>query len=172
MPEKQQQTQPGVWIDPYGDFNFRIEIGGVEQGHFTDCTNVGAKIDAIRYREGGNAQVEHRIPGRLEYGDVTLRYGLTSSMELWDWFLAAVNGQVERRNITIVTLQADGVTEAMRWNLLNCWPSAFRGAPLDAMGNEIAIEAVTLVYEGLERMQPQSAGKAGDGEAGEEAAEA
>jgi phage tail-like protein len=58
---------------------------------------------------------------------------------------------VERRNVSIVMLQPDGSTEAMRWNLFDCWPSEWVSAALDASGNTLAIESMTLVFESLER---------------------
>jgi phage tail-like protein len=87
----------------------------------------------------------------VEYADVTLRYGLTSSRELWEWMLTAVNGSVERKNVSILMLDSDGVAEVMRWNLLDAWPSEWRGAVLDALAHEVAIESLTLVFESLQR---------------------
>ena len=140
-----------AWEDPYRAYNFKLIILGVTQGHFTACTGMNIKVDAIEYREGGTAQVVHRLPGPVRYGDVTLRYGLTSSRELWDWFQTAVKGKVERKNVSIVMLDADGVSEVTRWDLVNAWPSEWKGAPLDAMGRETAIESITLVFETLDR---------------------
>jgi phage tail-like protein len=70
---------------------------------------------------------------------------------LWQWFLTAVEGKVERRNISIVLMDNDGMTEVTRWNLINAWIAEWRGAPLDALGREVAIETMTLVFETLER---------------------
>src|SRR6266853_3822557 len=83
-------AQPGTFVDPYRAYNFKLEIQGVTEGHFTECTGLGVQIQPIRYREGGAAQVVHVIPGPVTYGDVTLRYGLTASAELWQWLLSAV----------------------------------------------------------------------------------
>ena len=124
---------------------------GITEGHFTECTNIGVKVEALRYREGGVQQLVHRLPGRVEYADVTLRYGVTRSNDLWRWFLTAVDGRVERKNVSIILMDSDGVTEALRWDLLSAWPSAWRGAPLDAQGNEVAIESLTLVFDSLQR---------------------
>lgn len=142
---------PGVFKDPYGAYNFKLVIQGVTEGHFTQCTGLGVRVEAIKYREGGTSQVVHRLPGRVEYADVTLRYGLTSSKELYLWVDSAVRGAVQRRNVSIILLGQDGVTEAVRFNLLNAWPASWVGAPLDALGHEVAIEELTLVYETLER---------------------
>lgn len=141
---------PGV-TDPYRAYNFKLVIQGVTEGHFTECEGLGVAVEAIKYREAGDNQVVRRIPGRVEYGDVVLKYGLTKSHECWDWLMTAVRGQVQRKNVSILMLDPDGVTEVMRWDLLNAWPSEWRGAPLDALNNEIAIETLTLVFETLER---------------------
>jgi phage tail-like protein len=159
MPEAAEQppatpqsgAQPGVFNDPYRSYNFKLVIQGVTEGHFTECSNMAIKIDAIRYREGGQSQVVHRIPGQLEYGDITLRYGLTSSTELWTWLMSGVKGKVERKNVSIVMLESDGVTEVLRWDLVNAWVSEWRGAPLDALGRQLAIESITIVFETLDR---------------------
>jgi phage tail-like protein len=65
--------------------------------------------------------------------------------------MSAVNGKVERKTVAIVMLDADGVGEKMRWNLANAWPCSWRGAPLDALGREVAVEELTLVYEAIDR---------------------
>jgi phage tail-like protein len=144
-------AQPGSFKDPYRSYNFKLVIQGVAEGHFTECINMGIQVEAISYREGGTSQVVHRLPGPVQYGDVTLRYGLTTSTEIWQWFMSAVKGKVERKNVSIVMLESDGSTEALRWDLINAWPSSWRGAQLDAMGREAAIEEITLVFETLER---------------------
>jgi len=105
-------------------------------------------VEALRYAEG-RSPVERRIPGAVKYGDVTLSYGLTSSNELWKWMKTAISGKVERKNVSIVLLGADGAAEVLRWNLNGAWISKWRGAPLDALAQEIAIESITLVYETL-----------------------
>jgi phage tail-like protein len=144
-------AQPGIFVEPYRAYNFKLVIQGVTEGHFTECSGLGVKVHAIKYREGGTNQVVHSLPGPVEYADVTLRYGLTSSSELWNWFLTAVKGTVERKNVSILMLSSDGVTEIMRWDLLNAWPAEWRGAALNALGHEAAIESLTLVFETIER---------------------
>src|SRR5262245_15767456 len=144
-------AQPGTFVDPFRAYNFKLVIQGVTEGHFTECSGLGIKVQAIKYREGGTSQVVHAIPGQVEYGDVTLRYGLSVSRELWEWFESAVQGRVDRKNVSILMLDSDGVAEVLRWDLINAWPSEWRGAPLDAMGTQVAIEDLTLVFETLQR---------------------
>jgi phage tail-like protein len=147
------QTQTAARVDPYRAYNFKLEIQGVQQGHFTECSGLGIKIHPIKYREGGEHQIIHAIPGPVEYADITLRYGLTDSQELWTWLKNTMDGKVERKEVSIVLLDNEGANEAMRWNLGNAWVSEWRGAILNAMNREVAIESMTLVFESIERVQ-------------------
>jgi phage tail-like protein len=81
---------------------------------------------------------------------VTLRYGVTTSRELWKWFETVISGRVQRRNVSIVMLDTDGSRELRRWNLVDAWPSEWRGSVLNAMSQEVAIESLTLVYDSLQ----------------------
>ncbi len=144
-------AQPGVFNDPYRVYNFKLLIQGVAEAHFTACSNIAIRIHSIPYREGGLQQVVHQIPGRVEYADVELRYGLTSSSELWRWFMCAVEGKVERKHVSIAMLNSEGTQEMMRWDLVNAWPREWRGAHLDAMGKDVAVETLVLCFETLNR---------------------
>jgi len=137
--------------DPYRSYNFKLDIAGITEGHFTECTGLGVKVTPIKYREAGSSQIVRHIPGPVEYASVTLHYGLTDSRDLWDWMLTAAQGKVARKNASIIMLDSEGVKEVMRWNLVDAWPSEWRGAPLDALSQEIAIESLTLVFDSLER---------------------
>lgn len=138
--------------DPYRSYNFKLDINGITQGHFTECTGLGVRVEPIKYREAGNNQLVRNIPGPIDYTPVTLRYGVTASRELWDWLMKAVHGAVERKNISIVLLDSQGQAEVMRWNLVDAWPSEWQGAALNALERSIAVESLTLVYDALERV--------------------
>lgn len=146
-----QHAGAAVREDPYRVYNFKLEIEGQTAGHFTECTGLEISVQCINYREAGQAQVVRKLPGQVEYGDVVLSYGLTDSTDLWDWFMESAAGKVRRRNISIILMDPDGVTERMRWNLFSAWPSRWKGAPLDTTAQEIAIESLTLVFEELKR---------------------
>lgn len=137
--------------DPYRSYNFKLEIGGVSEGHFTECSGLSVKVQAIEYREAGNHQVVQHIPGPASYDPVTLKYGVTNSRELWDWMMKAAEGDVQRKNVSIMLLDSQGEGEVMRWNLLNAWPSEWKGATLSASEKAVAIESLTLVFDRLER---------------------
>ncbi|MDH6236119.1 phage tail protein [Cryobacterium sp. CG_9.6] len=148
-PAAAPQAQPGNVVDPYRAYNFKLVIQSVVQGHFTRVEGLGVKIPRLLWREGGENATVRTLPGPVEYPPVTLRYGLTDSKELLTWLFASVNGRVERRNVSLAMLNDAGTAEVRRWNLIRAWPCEWSGAPLDALGKEIAIESLSLAYDQL-----------------------
>lgn len=138
-------------IDPYRSYNFKMIIEGTTEGHFMECSGLSAKIEQIKYREAGNNQVLRKLPGQVEYGDITLKYGLTDSISLWKWFQSGVQGNVERKNITIQLLNNSGTEVVIQWNLINAWITEWKGTTFNAMKNDIAIETISLSYDSLDK---------------------
>jgi phage tail-like protein len=137
--------------DPYRSYNFTLQIDQQSEGYFTQCSGLGIRVTPIRYREGGDGRTVHQLAGPVDYGEITLRYGLTDSRTLFDWLLKSVEGNPVRKNVSLIMQGVDGTGERLRWNLRDAWPCEWRGAPLDALGREIAIESLTLVCEAVER---------------------
>jgi phage tail-like protein len=135
----------------YRAYNFILDLGGGTVGYFTKINGLGVNIQTIDYREGGAGPAVRKLAGRVSYTDIQLKWGLTDSKELWDWLLTAVNGQVVRKNISIILRDNDGKREVTRWNLDNAWPCNWSGAQLEALSNEVAIETLSLAHEGLTR---------------------
>lgn len=149
MPTPTPQAQPGNVVDPYRAYNFKLVIQSVVQGHFTRVDGLGIKIDRVLWREGGEHAAIRTMPGQIEYTPVTLRYGMTDSTELLQWLFKAIDGTVERRNVSLAMLDNAGSGEIRRWNLIGAWPCDWFGAPLDALGKELAIESLSLAYDQL-----------------------
>ena len=85
-----------------------------------------------------------------------LRYGVTSSRDLWNWLKATAEGTVQRKPVTIVQLGNNGTDQAVTWNLDRAWPCQWSGVPFDALGREAAIEELRLAFDHLERMAPSA----------------
>jgi len=137
-------------VDPYKNFRFLVEIDGIVQAGFSECSGFGSNVEVIEYREGGDSATVRKLPGKTSYPDITLKWGATDSRELYDWHLTAVNGAVERKNGSII-LQDDAGQEKVRWNFFNAWPSKWDGPDFNAKGNDLAIDTLTVSCERLER---------------------
>jgi len=137
-------------VDPYKNFRFLLEIDGITQAGFSDVSGFGSKVEPIEYREGGDAPTVRKLPGKVTYPDITMKWGITDSRELYNWHVTAVAGHVERKNGSIVLLGDDNL-EKLRWNFFGGWPSEISGPDLSATGNEVAVHTLTLTCERLEQ---------------------
>ncbi len=137
----------GQRVDPLENFRFRVEIEGIVQAGFTECSGLGSHIEVVEIREGGDAtSATRKVPGRVTYPDIVLKWGVTTSRELYNWHQAVINGQLQRKNGSVVLLDSER-QEVVRWNFSNAWPSKFDGPALNAKGNDVAIESLTITCE-------------------------
>ena len=143
-------AQTGKRNDPYGNFNFLVELDGITRAAFQQASGFDSTIDVIEHREGGENTTPRKLPGMTKYSNITLKWGLTDDRELYDWHRQAVLGNVQRKNGSIVLLDRLG-NEKLRWNFVNAWPSKWDGPDFNAEGNDIAIETLELAHEGVER---------------------
>ncbi len=137
--------------DPYGAFSFLVEIEGLVVGGFTEVTGLQLEIEVQEYREGGQNDYVHRLPGPARYAtNLVLRRGLTDADTLWTWQRATAWGDVVRRNGSIVLLDESG-TEAWRWNFRGAYPVRRTGPDLRAGADAVAVESLELAHQGLTR---------------------
>lgn len=135
--------------DPYRAFNFQLQIDGVPLGAFSEASGLTAEGDAVDYREGTDLQSNVRkLVGLRKYSNITLKRGYTQDKSLWSWYGNIVNGQSDRRNVTIV-LMNESRQPVLRWHAENAWVNKIEGPAFKAGGNDIAMESVELVHEGL-----------------------
>jgi phage tail-like protein len=139
----------GNRVDPYKGFRFRVEIDGIQQAGFTECSAVGSHLEVVEYREGGETATVRKLPGKASYPDITLKWGTTDSHELYDWHLAAVRGDVSRKTGSVVQLDDTGA-EKVRWHFYQAWPSKWDGPSFSAKGNDVSIQTLTLTCERIE----------------------
>src|SRR6185369_16503763 len=100
-------TQPGQRTDPFRAFNFVLEIDRLTQGSFTECSGLDSTTEVIEFREGGDNTTVRKLPGKTSYGDITLKWGMTGSTDLWTWREQVVEGNVVRKNGAIVVFDLD-----------------------------------------------------------------
>jgi phage tail-like protein len=136
--------------DPFRAFNFQLEIDNIPRGAFSECSGLTAEGDAVDYREGSDRQPNVRkLVGLRKYTNITLKRGYTlGDMSLWDWYKDIHNGVADRRNVTVILMNEER-KPVMRWHAENAWINKIEGPSFKASGNEVAIESVELVHEGL-----------------------
>jgi len=141
----------GTRVDPYRTFNFRLEIDGLTVGSFRECSGLAADGNSVDYREGTDIpRTVRKLIGLQTYPNITLKRGYTQNHELWDWHNNIVNGIPDRRNGSVI-LMDEQRNDVLRWSLENMWIKKIEAPSFNATANEVAVESVEIVHEGLAR---------------------
>lgn len=142
--------------DPLVAFNFAIEIQGVLTGFFTEVSGLGSETEIIEHKIVGEKGLEivRKIPGRLKWGDITCKRGITKNMDMWNWRKQVEDGHVDqaRRDGSVIMYDQEG-SEVARWNFERGWPSKISGPSVKSDGNEVGIEELTIVHEYIRRVK-------------------
>jgi phage tail-like protein len=135
---------------PHRNFNFVVEIDGIERAAFSEAILPSAELEVVEYREGADkTSVSRKLPGRLKLGNLVLKRGIADDLTLWQWFKTVAVGDFDRRNV-VVTLLDSSRQPVRRWELHDAWITKIEGPTLNANANEVAIETLELTCERLE----------------------
>lgn len=138
---------------PLPKFHFQVEWGGIRVG-FTEISGLDFETEVIEYREGSSVNYHKtKQPGLTKYTDVVLKRGTFLGdfefYELWkNTYLFQEGSAKFRRDITIKLLDEEH-QPVITWALRNAWPRKIHYADLRADANEVLIETMILVHEGI-----------------------
>ena len=89
------------------------------------------------------------MPGIKKSGNVTMKKGVyKGDNKFWEWFNEIKMNTIKRVPVTISLLDETGAG-TMVWTLANAWPTKITGTDLKSDGNEVAIETIEIVHEGI-----------------------
>jgi len=143
--------------DPIVGFQFALTIDGID-GYFTEVSGIGSENAVATHKvvtpDGGAGpkEITMQVPGRVEWGEITLKRGLTDNITFWNWRESVITGNMAaaRKDCTI-TMFDRFYQPVVEWTLLNAWPSKLSGPSIASDSNDFAIEELTIVHEGLAR---------------------
>ena len=141
-------TSVNKYQDPYRAYNFVVEIEGLQIGGFSEVTGLSSEIELESYQEGGVNDRTHKFPKQTTYPNMVLSHGLTDNEELWQWYQLASQGIIKIKNGTITLRDSQG-KEVMWWNFKQAYPVKWEGPQFNASSDEIAIERIELVHQGI-----------------------
>lgn len=145
------------------------------RGGFTSVSGLAIATNAIGYREGGMNTSLHQVPGMTSFTPITLTRGtILGNDEAIKWMrslFAATSGQglpigttnTFRVNLDIYVIDhpATGAPQIaagdlisqqaykMKFSVYNAFITSLNYSDLNAQGNEIIMETITLAHEGL-----------------------
>ncbi len=163
-----RDSKSRIQTDPLRNFKFQVNIAKagipdmIRLG-FMSCDGLAVNTDMIPYREGGNNTTPRKLPGQSNFSPISLSRGcVMGTRQMWNWFreifFVTQGGGRGRagnnfRQDFVINLLDHPVTLGrtpikMRWRVYNAWPTVLQYSTLDAGGNGIEIEQMTLENEG------------------------
>jgi phage tail-like protein len=140
--------------EPFATYSFYLEIDGITEAVFREASGIGSTSEVIESRHStkDGKVVVKKTPGNLKWDDLSLKRGFTTDMKLYEWRGKVEAGKVNeaRKHGSLTVYSAEG-TPLAKWSFLNAWPSKLSGPTLNATSNEIAVEEITIVHEGMTR---------------------
>ena len=146
---------------PLPKFHFQVKWGDDFRIGFTEVSGLDFETEVIEYREGNSKKYNKtKQPGLTKFSNITLKRGTFEGdfdfYKEWEktYYFQEANktGSKFRRTVEISLLNENHEV-VITWNAENAFPSKVQSTDLKADGNEVAIETMELVHEGLTIVQ-------------------
>ena len=147
-------TRTAQRIDPFATFKFGVEVEGIIEAEFTECSGLEIANDVFEYQEGGLNEYSHKFPGRTKLSNITLKRGFATSNELFDWYSEMrddllADKAVTNRKVTITLYSTANQDELMRWSLNEAFPVKWVGPAFKTGEAAAAIETLEFAHHGI-----------------------
>ena len=121
---------------------------------FAECDGLELTMQTKTLEVGGVNDRQIHLIGPVTSSQLTLKRGMTSNLQLWQWFSEGTKpGSVLTAHGQITLWGADG-EPGIEFNLTGCLPVRLRAPSFNARGDAVAIEELSLVYEQLQVSTP------------------
>jgi phage tail-like protein len=135
---------------PIPRFHFQVEWGGAKLS-FTEVTGLDMEREIIEYRHSDSKDFNKiGMPGRLKNNIITLKRGkFESDFDFNTWLEYVSNERVEKRHDVTIRLLNEKHNPISSWTAVRCFPVKITAPDLKSGANEIAVESIELIHEGL-----------------------
>lgn len=129
------------------------------EGAFSDVSGMEATMTVKNIKEGGRNWGEVQLAGPTTFTPIVLKRGVTATRHLWDLmdimgrqanYAFRLQGRIEVFDQSRNTQAGGDDRPLLTWRLRNVMPTKFKGPELSATANQVAVEELHLVHEGLE----------------------
>jgi phage tail-like protein len=130
-----------------------LVVDGDDIAQFSELVSISHEVEAVEYREGGDADHVKLLPGKSKPPTIVLQRPLTSGLELWVWHDSVRAGDIGsyRKSITLVLYDIAG-KPVVRYQLEHAWPSKLEVGAAEGHAAQL-FERVTLTCEALQRVK-------------------
>lgn len=148
------QNALGQRKDPFGAFQFKVDLGLASDAAaiFSEVSGLEASMRYDEIKEGGQNHFVHRLPTRVEFGNLILKRGYTTDNEFYNWCSSTLRGKIDRRLVTISLVSYEAgpsPTPVYSWTFLDAYPVKWSGPQLRAEDRSMAVETLELAHRGF-----------------------
>lgn len=141
--------------DPAFAGRFKLEIGSLNIGAFTEVSGLGVEVAVEEVPEGGQNQYVHKLPGQMSWPNIVLKAGVTKAADLFTWLsqssgdgFSGNSNSLTRESGTITLI--DGKDQTIRsWTFAGAFPVKWTGPTLAAGSSELAQEELEIAHHGF-----------------------
>jgi phage tail-like protein len=140
--------------DPFVGVLFDVEFGTNLKGMFFECKGFGSSSQVVEMQQNNakGHRINAKLPGVLDWTDITLSKGLTDSLELWQWFKMVENGKMAQARVNgTITLLSHDLKPIAKFSFVNAWPVSITGPSLSSDSNDYGVEELVITHEGYHR---------------------
>jgi len=140
--------------DPFLAAKFWVEIAGVANGFFTECSGLNAETEIFEYAEGGLNDFVHKLPVRTKYSNIVLKRGWVETDDLWKWYEKTIAGRIEAKSVSILVFEnkvQSPTSPKARWDLIQAYPVKWQGPEFNADSEAVVVETLELAHRGWQR---------------------
>ena len=134
---------------------FLFEVDGVEIGLFAAVRGLQVTSQTENLTEGGQNGYTHRLPGRLEWPNITFSRGLTDADALFDWMnktagegFAAAGTKITRSTGAITAVASNG-DRLRSWSLEGVFPVRWTGPDFATASDDPLTEELEIAHHGF-----------------------
>jgi phage tail-like protein len=136
-------------FDPLTSLRFSVTVDGDDLGTFTAVEGLGAQIEMLEYREGGENGFTYKIPGRMSFTAIVLTRAIEGTRgSLAGWFTAFRKNKGGGKTGAITAYDGMGLQVA-QWSLVDVYPSKWTGPRFGIDGPGVAHETLELTHNGF-----------------------
>jgi len=147
-------TKTAERVDPFATFKFHVEVDGIEEAVFSECSGLEMATEVFEYQEGGLNEYVHKLPGRTKLSNITLKKGTAESNYLYQWYHdleeeLLTGAAITRKQVTITLYSTANPDLEMSWTLNNAFPVKWVGPTFKTAEAAVAIETLEFAHHGI-----------------------
>ena len=142
-------ANPGRRKEALPAFHFEVTIGKASYP-FRSCSGLKAETKVFEVEEGGMNSHVHKLVGQTTFPPLVLRQGFCDpASPLYRMYLEFTSDAGKKQRFDGLVRQIGPNGTQAKWSFRGAWISKWEGPELDATKNEVSIESVEIMHEGL-----------------------